>query len=320
MRVLDLFSGIGGFSLGLEAAGMETVAFCERDPFCQAVLHKHWPNTPIHSDITELDGYEYKGTVELVCGGFPCQPYSVAGQQRGAEDDRALWPEMLRVIREVQPTWVIGENVTGIIAMELDTVLSDLESEGYACQAFVIPACAVDAQHRRDRVWVVAYADSNSESNDSINEEQRPWELVADSISEPRGSGAVYRESSNERRGARQAGGESIQSKDRQSQSNNFTTSGENVADTESLRIERRQELRGSFKQPQRCFDDSKPEVWSAEPDVGRVADGVPNRTHRLKSLGNAVVPQVVEQIGKAIMGMRNPSHLRTTGVDGRGR
>ena len=320
MRVLDLFSGIGGFSLGLEAAGMETVAFCERDPFCQAVLHKHWPNTPIHSDITELDGYEYKGTVELVCGGFPCQPYSVAGQQRGAEDDRALWPEMLRVIREVQPTWVIGENVTGIIAMELDTVLSDLESEGYACQTFVIPACAVDAQHRRDRVWVVAYADSNSESNDSINEEQRSWELVADSISEPRGSGAVYRESSDERRGARQAGGESIQSKDRQSQSNNFTTSGENVADTESLRIERRQELRGSFKQPQRCFDDSKPEVWSAEPDVGRVADGVPNRTHRLKSLGNAVVPQVVEQIGKAIMGMRNPSHLRTTGVDGRGR
>ena len=304
MRVLDLFSGIGGFSLGLEAAGMETVAFCERDPFCQAVLHKHWPNTPIHSDITELDGYEYKGTVELVCGGFPCQPFSVAGNRRGAEDDRALWPQMLRVIREVQPTWVIGENVTGIIAMELDTVLSDLESEGYACQAFVIPACAVDAQHRRDRVWVVAYADSNSESNDSINEEQRSRELVADPISKPRGSGAVYRESSDERRGARQAGGESIQSKDRQSQSNNSTTSGENVAGSNHG---------NQSRQPGAA-------VWSSEPNVGRVADGVPNRTHRLKSLGNAVVPQVVEQIGKAIMGMRNPSHLRTTGVDGRGR
>ena len=327
MRVLDLFSGIGGFSLGLEAAGMETVAFCERDPFCQAVLHKHWPNTPIHSDITELDGYEYRGTVELVCGGFPCQPFSVAGNRRGAEDDRALWPEMLRVIREVQPTWVIGENVTGIIAMELDTVLSDLEREGYSCQTFVIPACAVDAQHRRDRVWVVAYADSNSESNDSINEEQRSWELVADSISEPRRSGAIYRESSDERRGARQAGGESIQSKDRQSQSNNSTTSGENVADSQSQRVERDGAFRVKEPQPSTrkgvfgCDSSrGKPRIWEPEPNVGRVADGVPNRSHRLKSLGNAVVPQVVEQIGKAIMGMRNPSHLRTTGVDGRGR
>ena len=107
MRVLDLFSGVGGFSLGLEAAGMETVAFCEREPFCQAVLRKHWPDVPIHDDITQLDGKAYRGTVELVCGGFPCQPFSVAGKRRGAEDDRALWPEMLRVIREVQPTWVL---------------------------------------------------------------------------------------------------------------------------------------------------------------------------------------------------------------------
>ena len=240
MRVLDLFSGIGGFSLGLEAAGMETAAFCEREPFCQAVLRKHWPNTPIHSDITELDGYEYRGTVQLVCGGFPCQPFSVAGQQRGAEDDRALWPQMLRVICEVQPTWVIGENVTGIIAMELDTVLSDLEREGYACQTFVIPACAVDAQHRRDRVWIVAMADSYSKRA------QR---------------GEAFRDA----KGIGERG----------------------------------------YKQLERCFNDSEPAIWELEPSLGRVADGVPNRTHRLKSLGNAVVPQVVEQIGKAIMAMR---------------
>ena len=163
MRVLDLFSGIGGFSLGLEAAGMETVAFCEREPFCQAVLRKHWPDIAIHDDITELDGYGYRGSIDVVCGGFPCQPFSVAGKRRGADDDRALWPEMLRVIRESQPTWVIGENVTGIIEMELNTVLSDLESEGYLCQTFVIPACAVDARHRRDRVWVIAMADSDSQ-------------------------------------------------------------------------------------------------------------------------------------------------------------
>ena len=147
MRVLDLFSGIGGFSLGLESAGMETVAFCEQDKFCQKVLAHHWPDLPIHSDITELNGYEYRGAVELICGGFPCQPFSVAGKRRGKEDDRALWPEMLRVIREVAPRWVIGENVSGIIAMELDQVLFDLESEGYTCWTFVIPACAVDAHH-----------------------------------------------------------------------------------------------------------------------------------------------------------------------------
>ena len=143
--VLDLFSGIGGFSLGLERAGMRTVAFCENDLFCQKVLAKHWPD---------------RGTVELICGGFPCQPFSVAGDKRGAEDDRALWPEMLRVIREVGPAWVIGENVAGIINMELDNVLSDLEDSGYSCQTFVIPACAVDARHKRDRVWIMAYANS----------------------------------------------------------------------------------------------------------------------------------------------------------------
>ena len=308
MRVLDLFSGIGGFSLGLEAAGMETAAFCEREPFCQAVLRKHWPNTPIHSDITELDGYEYRGTVQLVCGGFPCQPFSVAGQQRGAEDDRALWPQMLRVICEVQPTWVIGENVTGIIAMELDTVLSDLEREGYACQTFVIPACAVDAQHRRDRVWVVAHADRESESNGTKHEQR----LVADSSGEPRWSGAIHRESSDERRGARETRGEGVQPKDGEAQSNNFTTSSEAMADSYSKRAQRGKAFRDAkgigergYKQLERCFNDSEPAIWEPEPSVGRVADGVPNRTHRLKSLGNAVVPQVVEQIGKAIMAMR---------------
>ena len=160
MRVLDLFSGIGGFSLGLERAGMQTVAFCETDPFCCKVLAKHWPDIPIHNDIRTLDGRQYRGTVELVCGGFPCQPFSVAGKRTGTSDDRSLWPEMFRIIREVQPTWVIGENVPGIISMELDQVLFDLESAGYACQTFDIPACGVDAHHIRHRVWIVAHAHS----------------------------------------------------------------------------------------------------------------------------------------------------------------
>ena len=164
---------------------MQTVAFCENDKFCQKVLAKHWPDIPIHENIEELDGRQYRGTVDLVCGGFPCQPFSVAGQQRGAEDDRALWPEMLRVIREVEPAWVIGENVSGIINMELDNVLSDLENSGYSCQTFVIPACAVDAPHRRDRVWIIAsHANLKSKPDGSQHEGQRSGQLdVADTDS-----------------------------------------------------------------------------------------------------------------------------------------
>ena len=130
MRVLDLFSGIGGFSLGLERAGMETVAFCEIEEFPRKVLAKHWPGVPIHKDIRDLKG-DAIGPVDLICGGYPCQPFSTAGKRRGKEDDRHLWPEYLRLIREIRPTWVIGENVAGHISMGLDQVLADLEGEGY---------------------------------------------------------------------------------------------------------------------------------------------------------------------------------------------
>lgn len=159
MKVLDLFSGIGGFSLAAHWMGWETAAFCEREPFCQKLLAKNFPNVPIFDDIKTLKGNEH-GSIELVCGGFPCQPYSTAGERRGSTDDRALWPEMARVIAESQPRWVVGENVTGLISMGLDDVLADLESLGYACQSFVIPASGIGAPHRRDRVWIVAYASS----------------------------------------------------------------------------------------------------------------------------------------------------------------
>src|SRR5210317_1274476 len=161
MKVLDLFSGIGGFSLGLEWAGMETIAMCEKDKFCRQVLAKHWPDITIHEDIRKLDGREYKNAIDVVCGGFPCQPFSVAGKQLGKEDDRHLWPEMLRVIKESAPAWVIGENVSGFVSMALDDVCLDLEAEGYEVQSFVIPACAVEAHHKRDRCWIVAYSDEN---------------------------------------------------------------------------------------------------------------------------------------------------------------
>jgi DNA (cytosine-5)-methyltransferase 1 len=159
VRVLDLFSGIGGFSLGLERAGMKTVAFCEIEPFCRAVLKKHWPDVPQFEDVRKLRG-EDVGPVDLVCGGYPCQPFSTAGKRGGAEDDRHLWPEMRRIISECRPDWVLAENVAGHITLGLDEVLSDLDALGYASRAFVIPACAVDAPHRRDRVWIVANANS----------------------------------------------------------------------------------------------------------------------------------------------------------------
>lgn len=155
VRHLDLFSGIGGFALAAQmVGGIKTVAFCEREPYAQRVLKKHWPDVPICNDIHEMKGNDY-GTIDLITGGFPCQPYSLAGKRRGNEDDRALWPQMLRVIREARPRWVLGENVPGIITMALDGVLDDLENEGYACQTLSIPACAVGAKHKRQRIWII---------------------------------------------------------------------------------------------------------------------------------------------------------------------
>ena len=161
---LSLFSGIGGLDLAAEWAGFRTVGQCEWADYPRAVLEKHWPGMPRWRDIRTLTGDDFYAktglrTVTVLSGGFPCQPFSTAGKRRGKEDDRYLWPEMLRVIQEIRPAWVVGENVAGIVSMALDTVLSDLESIGYTCQAFVIPACAVDAPHRRDRVAIIAHSD-----------------------------------------------------------------------------------------------------------------------------------------------------------------
>jgi len=157
-RMLDLFSGIGGFALAAKwcwGDSLEIVSFVEKDPYCQKVLQKNFRGVSIHDDITTYDG-KTCGTVDLITGGFPCQPFSVAGKQKSKEDDRYLWPEMLRVISETRPAWVIGENVAGIVKLALDDVLADLDSIGYSCQSFIIPAAGVGAGHRRNRVWIVA--------------------------------------------------------------------------------------------------------------------------------------------------------------------
>lgn len=169
MKSIELFVGIGGLTLAAEWAGIETVAFCESDPFCQRVLNKHWPTVPIFDDVCNLNRktleeagvIEPGGTIDIISGGFPCQPYSIAGKRRGTKDDRDLWPEMFRIIEELRPTWVVGENVANFAKMELDRTLSDLESIGYKGGAIVLPACAVGAFHARERTFIVA--NSNSE-------------------------------------------------------------------------------------------------------------------------------------------------------------
>ena len=167
MTHLSLFSGIGGLDIAAEMAGFTTVGQCEWADYPTKILEKHWPNVPRWRDIrtlTKESFYERTGlrTVDVISGGFPCQPFSLAGKRGGSEDDRYLWPEMLRVIQELEPTWIVGENVPGIINLALDTVLSDLEDNGYEGQAFIIPACGVDAPHKRERVCIVAYSSSRA--------------------------------------------------------------------------------------------------------------------------------------------------------------
>ena len=174
LRHLDLFSGIGGFSLGLEATGgFETVAFCDIEEFPRKVLQKHWPHVKQYTDIKELNYEKLKSDglvpIDIITGGYPCQPFSVAGRKKGEKDPRHLWPEYFRLVKELRPTWVIGENVGGHIKLGLDTVLENLESEGYTSRTFNISASSIAANHQRERGWIVAH----SERNDNFNKEQR---------------------------------------------------------------------------------------------------------------------------------------------------
>jgi DNA (cytosine-5)-methyltransferase 1 len=162
MRHGSLFSGIGGFDLAAEWMGWENVFHCEWNEFGQKVLKHYWPKAESFTDITKSDFTKYNGTIDIISGGFPCQPYSQAGKRKGKEDERHLWPEMLRAIREVQPAWIVGENVSGLVnwngGLVFDEVQADLETEGYEVTPFLLPACGKDAPHRRERIWFIAYA------------------------------------------------------------------------------------------------------------------------------------------------------------------
>ena len=281
MNVLDLFSGIGGFSLGLERAGMKTIAFCEVDKKCQEVLRKHWKDVPIFDDVTTLKGTDIDGTVDVICGGFPCQDISLAGKGAGLEGERSgLWWEFHRLIKEIKPKYAIIENVSALRNRGLDQVLRSLNEIGYDAEWHCITAASIGAPHRRDRIWIVAYPRDSSR-----------WDGI---------SGSIGRDGERELE-------ESIRSSETTETSGSSETS-QTMADSSSIGSQGSWE----FEQPKRSaqiinretiesLNGSFSRIWATEPDVGRVAHGIPNRVDRLKQLGNAVVPQIPELIGRAI-------------------
>jgi DNA (cytosine-5)-methyltransferase 1 len=267
MRLLDLFSGIGGFSLGLERAGYRTVAFCEIDPFCRAVLKKHWPDVPCYDDIATLTAGRLRADrieVDAICGGFPCQDISVAGKGAGITGTRSgLWTEYARIIGELRPRYVIVENVSALLSRGMDVVLGDLAAFGYDAEWHCIPACAIGAPHRRDRVWIVAYsARIQSGRQEQRAERQRVGKRGQSSNVADASGGRCFRDGTN------------------------ISQKGQS------------QSWLGSAW----CRNSHRTDQWLTEPDVGRVAHGIPLRVDRLRSLGNAIVPQIAEIIGRAIL------------------
>ena len=309
---LDLFSGIGGFALAAKWNGFRTVGFCDNEPYAQAVLRKHWPDVPIHDDIRKVRGDLYAG-VTLLTGGFPCQPFSVAGKQRGKTDDRYLWPEMLRVIREAGPTWIVGENVAGIVNMALDQVHADLEAEGYEVESVIIPACAVDAPHKRDRVWIIArdLADTISMSERSTHgskerecERGRQEQDIGqrDKVGRNTANGSKDVADSNS--------GQFSKCESERKSLQMLSESSERICDVANAVSQRgcTGNSEGGYaedvgKSSRHSRDNSRGmATWLPEPNVGRVAHGIPNRVAKLRGLGNAIVPQVAAEIIRCIV------------------
>jgi len=311
---IDLFSGIGGFALAANAAGYDTRVFCEQDDYCTGVLNRHWPGVPVIRDIREFDGSKWRGA-DLLTGGFPCQPFSQAGEQRGTSDDRHLWPEMFRIIKEARPRWILAENVAGIIKMALDDVLSQLEGEGYTTGTIVIPACSLNAPHRRDRVWIVANLRGEAGTKDPDTDSKRPHReevhqqgKVELPDQQERDSGSVCEDVADadshrrvkmpHREPGKDSGGRSSIPKQKR---DTHSTQEEVVVNPDSKRPQgcAKKPIHGVSTQSRQSFRTGEdiPNIWTVEPNVGRVAHGIPKRVDRLKALGNAIVPQVAYEI-----------------------
>lgn len=269
--VLCFRAFVGGFDLAASWAGFENIFQVEIDNYCQKILTKNFPNVAKYTDIRDFDGKQYTGAIDIISGGFPCQPFSVAGQKQGKNDERYLWPEMLRIIREVQPIAVLGENVPGIVGMELDNMQADLESEGYKTQAFIIPACGKNAKHKRDRVWIVAYTDCQRWKY----EQKERAKLVRD---------RKWNDSTKDQGREKQQCGISEPS----------------IVFTDSNHAGRK-EQRQPIANGEKFFAPKCNSWWQTEPGMGRVADGIPNRVDRIKGLGNAIVPQIAFEMFRSI-------------------
>ena len=410
LKILDLFSGLGGFSLGLERTGRyKTVAFCEIDKYCTLLLQKHWKGIKVYNDVKKItkEGFEADGieSPDIITGGFPCQPFSVAGKQKGTNDDRHLWPEMFRIIKAFKPRFVIGENVPGIVNIQdgvvFETVCTDLESQGYEVQPFNIPAAAVGAPHQRKRIWIIAtLADSVSnderreisrsdeekgrvqeehrskdsasgifsrtseirksnngyeamensgrtlqqgssireKNEDEVGKENANQHQRSSSSSESNVADSNTRLSDGQKKELQSRGQASISSREGEDVANAKSISSDGreigqhseesrekrkigievggvssdrqkLANTDSERLEGLGQSRSQFNETSSSTSSSEERQgqvgqgwWEFEPNVGRVAHGVPGRVHRLKALGNSIVPQIAEEIGRAII------------------
>ena len=385
LKHLDLFSGIGGFSLGLEATGgFETKAFCDIEEYPRQVLQKHWPHVKQYKDIKELTYDKLKAdgidSIDIITGGYPCQPFSVAGKQKGVEDPRHLWPEYFRLVKECRPTWVIGENVSGHVKLGLDSVIEDLESENYSVRPFSISASSIGANHQRERIWILAYSERNYNFNEKqrVNGEEKeisrehreddsmPWKSSRTSESRIQSDSHVENSGCTQwpRAELREENENETREADANQHQRSSSPSGFDVADTESERLQRGQwnnqgegrEVLSSERQDgnkirsetgrtnristqenvpnpgssrretgiseERYREEGNTEEsnndsdrrrgwqrennWAIEPDVGRVAHGIPKRVDRLKSLGNSLVPQIPYYIGQTILEVMN--------------
>jgi DNA (cytosine-5)-methyltransferase 1 len=381
LKLLDLFSGIGGFSLGLESTGFfETIAFVEKDKFCQKVLKKNFNNIPIEEDIRNVKGSNYKA--DVITGGFPCQPFSVAGKRKSTADDRYLWDEMLRVIRETKPRWVIGENVEGIVnineGMVLRQVLNDLENEGFKSQCIIIPASGIGAWHQRKRIWIVANSNSNrhvseirggngEEKGIPVQDRQKDstarksigtsdvWETNKEYVSNSSSQRQFTRNNREMETKTRDKKGTGDQSsfqtlsscsdvpnsntgfsirenEEIQSKWNATTNGSEDVSNSDSwLRGGRGTELKSGDDREGWFYTEKEKQTrehircktigcnailgkettnktwWQTQSEFCGVPNGVSyeldkDRSNRIKSLGNSIVPQIARQLGLAIM------------------
>lgn len=319
LNVLDLFSGIGGFSVGLEATGkFKTIGFCEQDKFCQKVLRKHWSDVPIYEDIKKLDAK--KITADIITSGFPCQPISIAGKQKGKDDDRFLVPEMLRVVKEVKPRWFIAENVSNLINISNGQILQELhnslEACGFEVQTFNISASSQGAWHKRSRVWIVA-SNTNSRLSIGENEEvQARWNTfdngssadVSDSNSRlRRGRGAELKSRENEVREFYSKEEEQSEQHIRSKAVGHNVIFGERKNATNTDKFGTQIQTQGEHTSIKMSGSTSKESWWETQSELCGVPDGVqyelyPDRANRIKALGNSICPPIITEIGKAII------------------